>query len=195
MTLASVGSLSGRNCRKPTVRFGSGRFLRPPVPVPPVPVLTKKTKILANPQKSKKVQKSIQNQKITSPTIQNQRITSPHPAKKRGLGPLGAPGVPPSLFGGVGRCSPGFSSMDSNSKILLRFHIFHSIFPRFSSKKICWAGLADPQFSCKMHIPNPDGRNFKVSSFLFPFFNDPTYTSMVRLRADGDPNVIRNRVG
>ena len=60
--------------------------------------------ILDNFQKSTKVSKSIQNQKITSPTIPNQRIISPHPAKKRGLGPLGAPGVPPSLFGGVGRC-------------------------------------------------------------------------------------------
>merc|ERR1712025_1489351 len=27
------------------------------------------------------------------------------------------PRVAPSLFGGVGRCSPGFSSMDSNSEI------------------------------------------------------------------------------
>ena len=62
-----------------------------PEPAEPEPA---KMKSLANPQKSKKVQKS----------IQNQRITSPHPAKKRGLGPLGAPGVPPSLFGGVGRC-------------------------------------------------------------------------------------------
>ena len=38
---------------------------------------------------------------------ENQKIypkTTPHPAKKRGLGSLGSPGEPPSLFGRVGRC-------------------------------------------------------------------------------------------
>ena len=70
-----------------------------PEPAEPEP---EKMKNLANPQKAKKVQKSIQNQKITPPTIQNQRITSPHPAKKRGLGPLGAPGVPLLVLAGWG---------------------------------------------------------------------------------------------
>ena len=90
--------------RKPTVRFGSGRFLRPPVPVPPVPVLTKKMKILANPQKSKKVQKSIQNQKITSPHHPKSKNNIAPPRQKERGDPWGPKGPQPSLFGGVGRC-------------------------------------------------------------------------------------------
>ena len=35
-------------------RFGTGRFLRPPIPVPTVPVLTKKCFLLADPPKSNK---------------------------------------------------------------------------------------------------------------------------------------------
>ena len=88
----------GAKTRKPTVRFGSGRFLRPPVPVPPVPVLTKKMKMLANPQKSKTVQKSIPNQKITSPHHPKSKNNIAPPRQKERGGPLGPQGAPTLSF-------------------------------------------------------------------------------------------------
>ena len=72
-----------------------------PKPAEPEP---EKMKILANPQKSKKVQKSIQNQKITSPHHPKSKNNIAPPRQKERVGAPWGPRGPPSLFGGVGRC-------------------------------------------------------------------------------------------
>ena len=70
----------------------------------PAELEPEKMKILNNPQKSKKVQKSIQNQKITSPHQPKSKNNIAPPRQKERVGAPWGPRGPPSLFGGVGRC-------------------------------------------------------------------------------------------
>ena len=65
---------------------------------------TGKNEHFGQPQKIKKIQKSIQNQKITSPHHPKSKNNIAPPRQKGRVGAPWGPRGPPSLFGGVGRC-------------------------------------------------------------------------------------------